>query len=363
MEFKNLVVPKGPKSGDAVFGINIAPIDRLKTFSDTQFEEIVNEWAFSYLQDKYDSVYRNGGSGDKGIDIIAYYDLTKKEFDIYQCKHYGSPLSPSDYWLEFGKLCYYTYSHEYDVPINYYIVASQGVGGSLRKLIINPQNINNELINKWNNYCKDRITKEKTIELVPSLESYIKSFDFSIVKEVEPLKLLEQYSQTKWFKYRFGGGIPKRPKPEKPSIIIKDEEKRLQYIKELIDVYNEYSDGKLKDLDDLKKDYMLFDHFTRQREDYHCAQSLKRFSRDEFIDNPYEEAKEEIYRSVIDICNKKYLKSLERVNQTTSEARKISLDGNELGKVNPSDKSGMCHELVNDKKLKWVNNNGEIKNI
>lgn len=119
-------------------------------------------------------------------------------------------------------------------------------------------------------------------------------------------------------------------------------------------VYSEYSSGQINDLENLTRDNILFDHFMRQRKDYYCAQSLKRFSRDEFIDDPYNESKDEILRSVIDTSLKEYTSSLDRVNTTLSEARKVSLDGNELGKINPSDKSGMCHELVNDQKLKWV---------
>lgn len=357
MKVADLSLPIGPENGDVIFGTSIAPIDRLKIFSDKQFEEMVNEWAYSYLRNQYTSVYLLGGSGDKGRDIIAYYDSSKEKADIYQCKHYKSPLTPTEYWIEFGKLCYYTFINDYKIPVNYYIVASQGVGQKLRSYIDTPKNINKGLIDNWDKYCKTEITKEKEIILDFTFKSYIEAFDFSIVHDIEPIKLLDQYRQTKWFKYRFGGGIPKRPKPEKPPIVIGNEEKKLGYIKELVNVYYEYTDGRLKDLDGLKKDYMLFDHFSRHREDYYCAQSLKRFSRDEFVGEPYEEAKNEIFRSVIDICNKKHSNSFERVNQTTSEARKISLDGNELGKVNPSDKSGMCHELVNDSKLKWVISN------
>lgn len=354
MEVTDLIMPMGPENGNAVFGTSVAPLDKLKILSDKAFEEMVNEWAYSYLKNKYSSVHLLGGAGDKGRDIIAYFDSSKEKADIYQCKHYKSPLTPTEYWIEFGKLCHYTFINDYKIPENYYIVASQSVGPRLRSYIDNPKSINKGLIDNWDKYCKSQITKEKEIILNSKFKSYIEAFDFSIVQDIEPIKLLDQYSQTKWFKYRFGGGIPKRPKPEKPPTDIGDEEKKLEYIKELTNIYCEYSDGKLKDLDDLKKDYMLFDHLSRQREDYYCAQSLKRFSRDEFIGDPYEEAKNEIFRSVIDVCNKDYPKSFDRVNETTGEARKISLDGNELGKVNPSDKSGMCHELVNDSKLKWV---------
>lgn len=39
--------------------------------------------------------------------------------------------------VEFGKLCYYTFIGEYNIPQKYYIVASNGIGKSLRSLIEN----------------------------------------------------------------------------------------------------------------------------------------------------------------------------------------------------------------------------------
>ena len=49
--------------------------------------------------------------------------------------------------VEFGKLCYYTFKGEY-VPQKYYIVASNGIGKSLRSLIENPSEINTKLIGR-----------------------------------------------------------------------------------------------------------------------------------------------------------------------------------------------------------------------
>lgn len=41
MKLIELVKPNMPQNGDAIFGMPIAPIDRLKTFSDKQFEEMM----------------------------------------------------------------------------------------------------------------------------------------------------------------------------------------------------------------------------------------------------------------------------------------------------------------------------------
>ena len=354
----DIPVPEKPKDGNIIFGVPIPPLVRLRTFSSSEFEEMVMEWAYDYLKGKYSQIKGLGGSGDKGRDVIGYYD--NSEIDIYQCKQYDSPLAPSNYWVEFGKLCYYTYNGDYKIPINYYIVASSGIGQTLSDLIDNPQSINSGIIKNWDNYCKTKITKTSEVSLTGDFKTYVEEFDFSIVKQIAPIRLIDEYSNTKWYKYRFGGGLKKRPKPDKPPVNIDEDEKKLLYITELIKAYEECTAGKVVNLDSLREEKRLFDHFSRQREAFYSAQSLKRFSRDELIDEePYEEAKKQIFDSVIDVVLDSYESSLKRINETLSEARKIPVDIEDLGNVQPNDKCGMCHELVNEEKIKWVAVDGE----
>ncbi|WP_273320575.1 ABC-three component system protein [Vallitalea guaymasensis] len=346
--------PKKPENASMIFGTPIEPIKRLITMSDVDFEEMINNWAFSYLQNHYVDVKRLGGAGDLGRDVIAER-LDGKGEDIYQCKHYDHPIQPNEFWVEFGKLVYYTYKNEYSIPVNYYIVASQYIGPSLQKYIDNPDKINKELLTKWDSKCKNGITKKVEIQLDPGLQDYIEKFDFSIVGAISPVKLLEQYSKTIWFKYTFGGGIPKRPKKEKAPVEISDNEIKLNYICELLKVYEEKLNIPAMDVNKLQGSKAMYAHFMRQRDDYYSAQSLKRFSRDEYVDEPYEEIKEDVFGSVIDISLDDYSSSYERVNQTLQEARKIPILYQEFDRVTSSDKSGICHELVNDNRLRWIN--------
>jgi hypothetical protein len=354
MEMCNIYKPTGPKDSNLIFNTDIPPIRRLSIMSDTEFEEIVLEWAYSYLlQNKYVSVKRMGGAGDKGRDIIGY--CYNGDIDVYQCKQYKSQLMPGDYWVEFGKLCYYTYNSDYKVPKNYYIVASQGIGPTLTDMIDNPKKINKMLIKYWDSNCKNKITKKKLIELDNEFEKYINEFDFSIVKELTPIRLIDEYSKTKWFKYRFGGGLPKRPKVVKPQEKVEENEKKMIYIRQLIEVYKEKTIGKVSNMEDLKGNKSISEHFYRQRVVFHSAQALKRFTRDELIDeDPYEEIKEQIYQSVIDKSLEKYESSFERLNMTLDLAKIIPLEVQPLGLIQPVDKCGVCHELVNEKKLIWV---------
>lgn len=353
MEFVEINTPLKPENGNIMFGTIMSPSEKLSSMSDKEFEKIVEEWAHGYLKGTYSDVRRIGGAGDKGRDVICYYPSS--DIDIYQCKHYHSPIKPSNFWVEFGKLCYYTFKNEYKVPLAYYVVANAGVGKSFNDLLEDTSKINDGLIESWDKCCKKKITDTIEIELDDELKDYIKNFDFSIVKNFSILTLLEQYKTTPWFKYRFGGGLIKKPKPELPAKDISEEEKKLAYINELINVYAEYSKGAINSLEALEKSNMLFEHFSRQRISYYSAQTLKRFSRDELLDEKiYDDIKDEIYFSVIDVSLQEYENGFTRLKETLSEARKIVLATDELGNIHPNDKCGMCHELVNDKKLKWV---------
>ena len=175
MKTTELEIPKVPTDRGRIFDMT-EPIIRLEQMDAAEYERVVGEWAYSYLKgskDYYDVVLM-GGSSDSGRDLVAYLDDTYNRYDIYQCKHYDTPLKPSEYWIELGKLCYYTYVKEYRIPEKYYIVASKGIGAKLRKYIENPTIIGAELIKQWVTYCggKKQILAEG-ITLTNELKTYI----------------------------------------------------------------------------------------------------------------------------------------------------------------------------------------------
>ena len=79
----------------------------LKTMDEDTYEELVASWAFWCLKDRYEDVLRIGGSGDRGVDVIAYYDQKNNKCDIFQCKHYGHAIKQSDVIGELGKFLFF----------------------------------------------------------------------------------------------------------------------------------------------------------------------------------------------------------------------------------------------------------------
>jgi hypothetical protein len=112
---------------DILLGKPIPAIDRVKLFSEEEFEFFTLEWLHGFLKNSgiYQSIYKQGGSGDMGRDVVAFVSESQDIWDNYQCKHYDNPLSPSQVWVEIGKLCYYCYSAEYSVPRKYYFCMSE----------------------------------------------------------------------------------------------------------------------------------------------------------------------------------------------------------------------------------------------
>ena len=356
MKTQPLSSPERPKNTSRIFDTT-EPQLRLKTMGEDEFERVVGEWAYSCLrkEKKYSNVALLGGSGDSGRDLVAYIDDNMQKFDIYQCKRYEKPLSPSTYMIEFGKLCYYTYIGEYVVPNKYYIVASNGIGQSLRKLIEHPKQINTELINTWDEKCgKKRQIIAEGIKMTDSLRKYIEEFDFSIVSDIAPITLLDEFSKSPWYKYHFGGGIKKRPTFEKPSEQLKKSEKTMPYVKQLLKVYSKEAGQVYETHEDLKNNQKLYKHFMRQREGFFSAQSLKRFARDELLnEDSYNSLKGQVEFGIMDVYENEYSSELERVKETTKQANSLGVSCEEIKDVTIYDKTGMCHELVNDEKIIW----------
>lgn len=358
-----LPINETPKDASRIFDLTIDPIVRLRTIESGEFEDIACEWASGYLThfENYKNVAQIGGSKDSGRDIVAYLDESLQKFDIFQCKRYKEPLTPSVYMSEFGKLCYYTMTGKYNKPRKYIIVASNGVGQDLRELIEHPKKINQQLIDSWDKYCKP---KKKIISeglpLSDKLKEYIMQFDFSIVSEISPQTLLEQFSKTSWYKYHFGGGLKQRPRVKKPQEVLDNEEIKMEYVHQLLQVYSNHENVEIKDVESLKSKKKLHNHFKRQRECFHNARALERFARDELIiDDVYDHLKNQVYHGIVATCEANYDDDLIRVDETVARSQVLSIKTTELGEINILEKSGICHDLVNDGEMTWIDDKNE----
>jgi hypothetical protein len=98
----------------------------------------------------------------------------------------------------------------------------------------------------------------------------------------------------------------------------------------------------------------LLQHFQRSRGFFYSAESLARFSRDNF-GGAFDKVKEHVADVVIDVAAGDHVDGFIRVLKTTEAAALIALPQSELFPyVSPSDKKGICHHLANDGRLRWA---------
>lgn len=338
-------------------GVLIPKVMRVRTFSPEEWEEFIEEWATS--QDAhYNKVRRFGGSGDFGVDVAGFCSENGLNgvWDNYQCKRYDHPLRPSDIWVEIGKIIYYSFLGEYVPPRKHYFVCSQGIGTSLEKLLSKDSALKEKTKENWDKYCLSGITETTQLPLTGALASYFDSFDFSIFSSRSLLELIEGHSKTGFHAVRFGGGLPQRPNPAPPPEAPTEIESR--YIRRLLDAYGDHLGVSLADPraidthENLKRDYL------RQRERFYHAESLRNFARDTVPEGTFDSLKEEIYQGVVDICESNYVNGFERMKATIVQASTVAATSNPLASaVKTQDRQGICHQLANDDRLKWVPDN------
>jgi len=362
-DFKE-ISPKSQKvlysSAHVISGIPIPKTQRIQLFSPDEWEEFSEEWASS-LKSSYNCIKRFSGSGDKGLDVVGFVSSNQFEngWDNYQCKFYDHPLTPSDVWVEFGKIIYFTYRGDFPAPRKYYFVAPKQIGTKLGNFLSDAKKLKEELKLNWGSYCESGITSTEKIRLEGDLLTYLDSFDFTIFDSISLVKMIEQHASTHFHAVRFGGGLGVRPEPEIPPEDTVSLNHR--YIRQLLSVYaiSKGLDPQLVEFSLLDEDDDLKNNFRRQRERFYHAESLRNFSRDTVPPGVFEDLQKDIYDGVVDTCESQHKCDMTRVSATMGQAANVIVDASPLASVTrPRDKQGICHQLVNDNRLSWSKHNG-----
>lgn len=333
-------------------GLPIPPIERIRIFGDGQWEDFVLEWADS-LRDQYGTVERCGGAGDMGRDIIAFDKTNPLIWDNYQCKHYKSGLAPGDIWVELGKLVYYTHINEYTYPRKYFFVAPQGAGTKLSNLLRNADKLKDQLIDNWEKHCKNSITSTAVVELNSTLRAYLDGLDFSIFEAVPPLRIIDQHAKTRWYATRFGGGLPVRPKVVAPPATVAAHE--VTYVRSLLDAYSDHLKCAFPTVADLGTHLDVREHFNDARLEFYSAEALRAFSRDTLPPGAFEELQNEMHGGIKDEMRGTHQDGYRRVLSVVKTAKLLPITDHALmGRLSMHDRGGICHQLANDGKIKWV---------
>jgi hypothetical protein len=347
-------------------GPPVEPLDRIKNYSEAQFEAFIAEWAYYYLKElsgEYESVARTGGAGDKGRDVIGY--VNKKPsivYDVFQCKHYDAALAPSDIWIELAKLCHHTYTGVLAMPRKYRFVSPKDVGPKLGLLLEKPDELKAGLIKAWQNttaadpICK-RLVAGATVLLDAHLLNHVEAFDFSVVGYKSMEEVVSEHRKTIRHAPRFGGGLVKSCPPDKspPATPQPDE---AVYVEALLAAYRDNLQDNTLDLTTLVKHGRLNQHFVRSRERFYCAETLREFAKDALPDGTtFEAVQDQIYEAIIDIVESDFPCGYSRVKEATKTASLLRVTNHILGSYLKSKSlQGICHQLANAARVEWVRN-------
>jgi hypothetical protein len=332
----------------------IPPQQQLLLYSADQWEDFIQEWVHFCVKGLYVHVQRFTGAGDCGIDIAGFADRQGLQgiWDNYQCKHYDDPLTPTVAWPELGKVLWYSFKGEFRAPRRYYFVAPKGVGTTLRRLLADANKLRDELIENWDRYARNKISKSFEVPLEGAFKKYVESFDFSIFDERNSLQIVEDHRKCPFHAARFGGGLPPRPSSQHPPDQVASHE--VVYVAKLLDAYAEHSKAEVSDVASLKSFPKLHEHFGRQRESFYHAESLRVFARDNVPPHTFDSLQNDIYGGVIDVHDSNHPDGYQRVVSVTKAARDMQLTSNALiSCMNPKDRDGICHQLANDGRLTW----------
>lgn len=151
----------------------------------------------------------------------------------------------------------------------------------------------------------------------------------------------------------------KKPDPLCPPPTIAAEE--MKYVTELLRVYQE----KMREECTCVKALDLFPNmkrnFNRQRKNYYLAETIRRGLRDTLAsqeNESFDAVKEEMYEGVVTTEEKDYDCGFNRMTAVMEHATIVELSPNlqdiTLKWIGPGEKKGICHMLVNDGKLHWI---------
>lgn len=333
---------------DVQKGEPVHPLERLQIMSADEWEIFTLELVY-HLSKNYEVVTRCAGAGDKGRDVIGRFS---SGWDNYQCKHYGEKLSVADVVAELGKLVYYSWRGDYTLPREYRFVTPKGCSSDCIDMFSNKARIKKEVISRWDKSCRDKITKTQSIPLEGELLDYLNSIDFSFVDEMSSLDLVEKHSKTPYHSSRFGIYHLKRPQVKKNAPEAVGDNERV-YIEALLHAFSD-ADGTEYSLENVKASEYKED-LERARINFFSAESLETFTRDAFPAGCYEELKDECYEGVYSVVRQKHDNGYDRFLAVSTQSASIPYSSHPLFHyIQTSDRKGLCHQLVNDKKFKWI---------
>lgn len=360
-EIKEPVNRHGLK-GSALFNEHRKDKDILETMDEDTYEELIASWAYWCLKgntNAYQDVLRLGGAGDGGMDVVAFYDQATRDCDIYQCKHYKSPINKSAVIAELGKFLYHVFIDILPCPRGYYLMAPKGLTSPFTHIYTNSEKLKQTIISEWDASIADQITKGATIKYEGELIDFLNNFDYTKFKFYSPDRLIKDiHKKENCHVYNQYFGVRKeelvREKMSAPSDMSEYERNYTQY---LVDAYNDVnSEGITVNNVALSK---YGPHFARSRDEFWLAESVRKMSEENCPgdDDEFAELEDDMYDHVADTFEDDHDNAYKKMKAVTDKSlllpKKERIISGELG---PRELKGVCFQLSNEDRLIWKEN-------
>ena len=331
--------------------LGLTPEQILSIYDDKQWEEFILEWCTTLSH--YEKVMRSGGSNDHGVDVAAFRTARgfDGDWDCYQCKHYSSALAPNEAYPEILKVVLGVMDGLYTWPKRYLFAAPKGSGTTLARSLNSAELLRKELQTSLTETDSKLARKIGKRPLQPVLD-FIAAADFSGFSSLELHELVEGHRTTRWHTARFGTQLPDRTPARHPAPTPLAGEQK--YIDELLLAYDERHGSSLTHAAAMASKTVQ-DHYHRQRVAFYSAEALRVFARESVPEGTFLHLQDQFYDGVIAMHDESSGDGLSRLHDVVDTAQKLSITSSGLLPVlYPKDRTGICHQLVNSSRLRWV---------
>lgn len=333
----------------------------LLALNDDELEELIKKWIARVIGNE--SVYvgfdRPTASADEGRDSVGF--LTERRYDgawdNYQCKHLKKPLGSAEFFVELGKMFFYSDRGDYVLPRRYIFVAPNSGVRDVLKLIDRPSRIGPALIDAWGKYCEPGISTSKA-PLTPSIQDAIECYAFENVVLWKSTDIVEQRQMRGLLVEELAIDPGPAPQVDFSEIPIVPELDEAEYLEQLRKVFSAHRGKPFADHEEIMADENYGTKVTRARRQFLERKAFRRHFRDNLDNDLIDQVDVDVLDSVQDTYDS-YEKSsqFDRLLGVMSKAADAEISG-PLGKhrrVTPRVKQGSCHHHATSasKPLRW----------
>lgn len=158
------------------------------------------------------------------------------------------------------------------------------------------------------------------------------------------------------------GNKLKKPKAIVPETVQPEE---LGYVKELYAAYKDATGINVENPDDLDR-INYRQHFEQQRKTYYAAEIIHQAVRDSTLPNEdylFENLKDEIEDGIYEVSHEHYENGVKKIDAVMKQAALLPISPNvdhfTYNWIAAGEKKGVCHMLVSEERLKWVDDDEE----